>query len=99
LIYPVYKREVMNNMYRPVPFFFAKLITSCLSFLAYPFTVSLTAIWFIGMPEVTFVEYWWFVLPLFLTAAIGLVTGLSIGAFFAHADLALNINTYVLMMF
>jgi len=99
LVYPVYLREVMNNMYSPAPFFFAKLLVASLSFLAYPMTVSLTSIWLIGMPEVTWAEYWWFVLPLFYTAAIALVTGLTIGANFAHADVALNINTYVMMMF
>ena len=89
----------MNNMYRPVPFYFAKLLTQWVSFIAYPFTVSLTAIWFIGLPEVTFLEYLNFIVPMFLTATLALIMGLSIGAHFAKGDQAIAILTYLFMMF
>ena len=64
----VFKREVFSNMYRPVPYYFARILTQLTWFMVYSFTVTLTLTWQIGLKNPGYEEYLGLLCPLFLTA-------------------------------
>lgn len=97
-VFPVYKREVSNNMYRPTPFYIARIIASITLFILYPLTVTMTVIWCLGLPVMGFAGWVSFWCILMLTAFVGSVLGLAIGAVFPNPFTALNVNTMVFIM-
>lgn len=99
MVYPVYQREVSNNMYRPTPFFIARVLISALTFLLYPFMLTMTVIWFLGMPLLDFQSWCVFWGILSLVAFVGSALGLSIGAMLPNAFSALNVNQSVVIIF
>ena len=92
LLYPIYKREVLSNMYRPTPFFLSRVFVSALTFFMYPLSISLTVLWFLGLAEITlsFFVRWWVSMTLFAFA--GSAMGLTLGALFPNGVEAISVN-------
>jgi ABC-type multidrug transport system permease subunit len=99
MVYPVFKREVSNSMYSPTPFFFARVLISAVTFVLYPIMVTLTVIWFLGMPTVGITGFLHFLGILSLMAFVGSALGFSLGAIFPNAFSALNVNQMVIIIF
>lgn len=79
-------------MYRPLPFYAARVLTSILTYMVYPLTVTLTVVWSLGMPQVTGSIVISFGGVLLLLALVGSTMGLSMGALVPNAMSALLIN-------
>ena len=92
LLNPIYKREVLSNMYRPTPFFLSRVFVSALTFFMYPLSISLTVLWFLGLGEITlsFFVRWWVSMTLFAFA--GSAMGLTLGALFPNGVEAISVN-------
>ena len=91
-VFPVYKREVQNNMYSPIPFFAARIILATITFVVYPCMMTMTIIWFLGLPVLGFGGFFSFLLILLLTGFVGCAMGLTIGALFPDPFTAINVN-------
>lgn len=89
----------MNNMYRPTPFFISRVVMTALIFFLYPFMVTMTVIWWLGLPllSVGFFVSWW--LTMTLVAFVGSALGLSLGALFPNPFTAVNMNTVIIIFF
>jgi hypothetical protein len=98
-VFPIYKREVMNNMYRPWPYFIMRVIMSAFTFLIYPFSITMTIIWFLGIPTLTFSYFIGFWLTMTLIALVGSALGLTVGALFPNPFTALNVNQMIIIIF
>lgn len=86
-------------MYRPLPFYAARVLTSILTYMVYPFTVTLTVVWSLGMPQVTGSIVMSFGGVLLLMALVGSAMGLSMGALVPNAMSALLINQSIILIF
>ena len=79
-------------MYKPLPFYIARIFMSILTYMLYPFAVTMTCIWFLGIPQlgvVTFLSFWGILL---LLALIGSAMGLAVGTVIPSPISALVIN-------
>lgn len=78
-IYPVYKRELTNNMYCTTAFFFARSFVSLARYFFYPFFLTSCSIWFFGLRGMDVESFclWWSILTLtaFYSNAFGLLLG------------------------
>jgi len=85
-------------MYSPTPFFLAKVISSIMIFMIYPFTLSLTVIWFLGLPVIGIEGFCTFWLILLLQALVGMAMGITMGAIIPNIMEALNANLAIIMI-
>lgn len=99
LVFPVYKREVSNHMYKPTPFFFARVLISTMTFVLYPLMVTMTVFWFLGMPVVGLHGWLTFWGILSLTALVGSALGFTLGAMFPTGFAALDVNQTLIILF
>lgn len=67
-------------------------------FILYPFTVTMTVYWCLGMPDMGFLGFLAFWGILMLTALVGSVLGLAIGAIFPNPFTAVQVNTMIFIM-
>lgn len=98
-VFPMFKREVSNDMYKPLPFYIARVLMSIVTYMLYPFAVTMTVVWFLGLPQlgiVSFLSFWGILL---LLALIGSAMGLTVGAVIPSPISALVINQSVILIF
>lgn len=99
LTYPVFKREIQNNMYDPAAYFFAKLLASILTFFFYPLLCTTFTIWFFGLPVLTFVTYLSWALDLTLVAFTGSAFGMMIGCIISDGTTAILVCNLCVLFF
>lgn len=97
-VFAVFKREVSNNMYKPAPFYVSRIIAAMLLYIFYPFAVTMTVIWCLGLPVMGFAGWVSFWSILTLTAFVGSMLGLCIGACFPNQFQALTVNIMVFIL-
>lgn len=86
--YPVFKREVSNNMYGITSYYFSRVCVACLTFFWYPFILTLLSIWFYDLFDTSFVGFceWWGILT--LTAFVGSSFGFTMGCVLPQHNVA-----------
>ena len=99
LTYPVFKREISNNMYDASAYFLAKLIASILTFFIYPLLCTTFTIWFFGLQVLTFGTFcsWW--LDLTLVAFVGSAFGMMLGCIMTDGVSAILVNNVCVILF
>ena len=80
--YPIFKREVSNNMYGASSYYFARTLVSMMNYFFYPFLLTLCMIWFIGLPVLNFTVVVGWCLDLLLLCLVGCAVGLTLGCIF-----------------
>lgn len=98
-IYPVYKREISNNMYNVTASYFARVAVSICTFFFYPFLLTLFSIWFYSLPYMGikgFCEYWGI---LTIMAFVGSSFGMTMGCIVPDSTKAMGIAQLFVMMF
>jgi hypothetical protein len=99
LTYPVFKREIANNMYQASAYFLAKLVASILTFFIYPLLCTTFTIWFFGLQVLTFKTFcsWW--LDLSLVAFVGSAFGMMLGCLLTDGMSAILVNNVFVILF
>ena len=77
--YPIFKREISNNMYGASSYYFARTVISIMTFFFYPFLLTLCMIWFIGLPVLNFTVFVSWCLDLLLICLVASSIGMTIG--------------------
>lgn len=77
--YPVYRREVANNMYSPTASYFARISIAMVTFFFYPFLLSLCSVWFYGFPYMGIIGFLEYAGILTMVAFVGSAFGMSMG--------------------
>lgn len=97
--YPIFKREVSNNMYGPSAYYFARVLISIMTFFFYPFLLTLCMIWFIGLPVLTFFVFVSWCLDLLLILLVASSIGMTIGCIVPESSQAILMANLVVIMF
>ena len=77
--YPIFKREIQNNMYGATAYYFSRTLGSWLTFFFYPFLLTACMIWFIGLEEITITVFFGWCLDLLLVCLVASSVGMTIG--------------------
>lgn len=98
-IYPVYKREISNNMYSPTASYFARCTVASMTFFFYPFLLTLCSIWFYDLQYMGIKGFceWWGILT--LTAFVGSSFGMTLGCVLPTGNAAQNSASLFVNMF
>ena len=90
--YPVFSREIVNQMYSPSAFFLAKQLVSMFTFFFYPFITSLSSFYFLGFPDTSFDKFMHYAVINALAAYCGSQYGFTMGTIFSDCMMAVNAN-------
>ena len=86
-------------MYKESSYYIATIISSMISFLCYPFIVSLCSFWMFGIDNSGFSAFCYWTLTLLLTATCGFSFGMMLGTIFTNQNTAISANLLFAMLF
>lgn len=78
-VYPVFKREILNNTYSPTSYYLARNAWSIITFFIYPLITTSCMIWFLGLHNFNATVFWSWTLDLFLINLVGSSLGMTGG--------------------
>lgn len=98
-MYPVFKREISNNMYGVSPYFLAVNCCSLLSFWFYPLLVSCFLFFILGLPVIDFFAFFQFWATLTMICCCGSAFGMMWGCILTNEIVAIAINQMFVILF
>ncbi len=96
--YPIFKREISNNMYGASSYYFARTLISIMTFFFYPFLLTLCMIWFIGLQVLNFTVFVSWCLDLLLICLVASSIGMTIGCIVPESSQAILVANLVVIM-
>lgn len=96
--YPIFKREVSNNMYGATSYYLARTLISIMTFFFYPFLLTLCMIWFLALPVLNFTVFVGWVLDLLLICLVASSIGMTIGCIVPESSQAILVANLVVTM-
>lgn len=86
--YPVYKREIANNMYSITASYYSRVTVATMTFFFYPFLLTTCSIWFYDLQMMGIKGFcqWWGILT--ITAFVGSSFGMTMGCLFPVGNTA-----------